>query len=302
MKAKLMHRSLPHRSLALIATVALSASLGAQEKKADEKPAEPPKPAPVSIFPDKNLEKAVRQQVYAKRNTEDPIVAEDVKNISTVRGKGLGIKDLTGLEHCTALMSIDLSDNAITSIAQLKGLNRLQQIILNHNQIADLTPIADIIAIQYLGIEGNKVKSLEPLRKLERLSSLYADDNQVADLSPIVKLPKLGSIHLKNNKISKLDGIAGVGREGQIWSLGLSGNQIKDLGPIKGLKPQSFLFLDGNQIADLGPLVESLKADLTGEKRFAPYVQVYLKDNPLSDAGKKQVEELKSLKVRVKDL
>ncbi len=302
MNAKPMKRISPHHRLALIATVALSASLGAEEKKADPKPADPPKPAPVSIFPDPNLEKAVRMQVFAKRNTEEPITAEDVKTISTVRGKGMGIKDLTGLEHCQALMSLDLSDNAITSIAPLKGLSRLQQIILNHNQIEDLSPISEIIAIQYLGIEGNRVKSLEPLRKLERLSSLYADGNQISDLSPILKLPKLGSIYLKNNQITKIDGLGGAGREGQIWSLGLSGNRIQDLGPIRGLKPQSFLFLEDNQIADLGPLVEMMKADLAGEKRFAPYVQVYLKGNPLSEAGKKQVEELKAMKVRIRDL
>jgi len=290
------------RAFALIATVSLFAWAGAQEKKAEEKPATPPPPPPKSIFPDANLEKAVREQVFAKRNTQDPITAEDVKNISTVRGKGMGIKDLTGLEHCLAIMSIDLSESAITSIAPLKGLSRLQQIILNNNQIEDLAPIADTVALQYIGIENNQVKSLEPLRKLERLASLYADGNQVTDIAPILKLPKLGSIYLKNNQISEIDGLGGAGREGQVWSVGLSGNRITDLTPIKGLKPQSFLFLEGNQIADLAPLVEMMKADLAGEKRFAPYVQVYLKGNPLSEAGQKQVEELKALKVRVRDI
>ncbi|MCB1232133.1 MAG: leucine-rich repeat domain-containing protein [Verrucomicrobiae bacterium] len=300
MKELSMIRIPMRRGFALVTMLALIAMANGEEKK-DEKAAEPPKPAPKSIFPDKNLENAVRQQVFSKRDTQDPITADDVKNISTVRGKGMGIKDLTGLEHCQALMSIDLSENEIVSLAPLKGLSRLQQIIVNHNKIQDLSPLAGIVAIQYLGIEGNQVKSLEPLKNLERLSSLYADDNQIADLTPITKLPKLGSIHLKNNRLTKLDGISNVGREGNIWSLGVSGNQIIDLSPIKGLKPQSFLFLDGNQIADLGPLIEMMKADLNGEKRFAPYVQVYLKGNPLNDAGKKQLEELKSLKVRVRD-
>ena len=115
-------------------------------------------------------------------------------------------------------------------------------------------------------------------------------------------MPKIGSIYLNNNQIAKIDGLGGIGREGRIWSIGLSGNQIKDISPMKGLKPQSFIFLQDNQIADLAPLVEMMKADLAGEKRFAPYVQVYLKGNPLSDAGKKQVEELKKMKVRLRDL
>ena len=72
---------------------------------------------------------------------------------------------------------------------------------------------------------------------------------------------------------------------------------------MKGLKPQSFIFLDGNKVTDLSPLVDLLKEDLNGEKRFAPYVQVYLKGNPLdSDKAKAQIAELKKLGIRVKDL
>ncbi len=52
-----------------------------------------------SIFPDKGLESAVRQEVFAKRYNQEPITKEDVKNISQVHGKGLGIKSLAGLEH-----------------------------------------------------------------------------------------------------------------------------------------------------------------------------------------------------------
>jgi len=280
-------------------------SYSADDKKASGKKAEakkPKEPAPKSIFPDENLEKAVRKQVFAKRDNNQPITAEDVANISTVKGRGMGIRDLTGLEHCKAIMSIDLSENDIENIGPLKGLDRLQQLILNDNQITDLSPISGTIALQYIGIENNRVKSLEPLRKLERLSSLYADGNQVQDLSPIVKLPKLGSIYLRNNRITSIRGLGNAGREGHVWSVGLSGNQIVDLAPMKGLKPQSLLFLADNKLQDLTPLVEMMKADLDGEKRFAPYVQVYLKGNPLSEEGKKQVKQLKDMGVRIKDL
>jgi hypothetical protein len=41
------------------------------------------------------------------------------------------------------------------------------------------------------------------------------------------------------------------------------------------------------------------KADIEGPQRFAPYWKLYLGENPLSDAAKGQVEELKKLGVRV---
>ena len=65
----------------------------------------------------------------------------------------------------------------------------------------------------------------------------------------------------------------------------------------------SFLFLDGNKVKDLQPLVDLLKADLKGGKRFAPYVRVYLKGNPIDDAkAKAQIAELKKLGVRLADV
>ena len=51
----------------------------------------------------------------------------------------------------------------------------------------------------------------------------------------------------------------------------------------------------------LKTLVEMAKKDLAGEKRFAPYWNVYIGGNPLSDAGKAQLEELAKLGVRVKN-
>ena len=80
----------------------------------------------------------------------------------------------------------------------------------------------------------------------------------------------------------------------------LSDNQIEDLSVIGNFKRLSMLFLERNKIHDLGPLVASAKADAEGEKRFAPYLRLYLADNPLTDAAKnEQLAALKSFGVRV---
>src|SRR5436190_596909 len=52
------------------------------------------------LFPDKNLEAVVRQQVFDKRNKPDPLVEADVVNVSTISGKGKKIANLQGLEKC----------------------------------------------------------------------------------------------------------------------------------------------------------------------------------------------------------
>jgi hypothetical protein len=74
---------------------------------------------------------------------------------------------------------------------------------------------------------------------------------------------------------------------------------VQDLSPLSGFTELRFTFLGGNQITDLAPLVAMAKADIEGPQRFAPYWKLYLGENPLSDAAKGQVEELKKLGVRV---
>src|SRR3989442_13135845 len=57
----------------------------------------------VSIFPDKNLEAAVRKFVFEKRDNNKPIAESDVASLSTITGQNIQIKDLTGLDKCTRL-------------------------------------------------------------------------------------------------------------------------------------------------------------------------------------------------------
>ena len=101
--------------IAVVATFLILPGIAQDEAKVEEKQQEPP--PPVSAFPDKALEKAVRAEVFSKRNNEEPITAEDVKNISRVVGKKKGITNLEGLQHCHAIMLIDLEDNEISETA-----------------------------------------------------------------------------------------------------------------------------------------------------------------------------------------
>jgi len=67
-----------------VALALCSAPLPAADAKA-----KPPEKPEISIFKDKQLEAAVRKQVFEKRDTDKPVTAEDVAKISTVDAKGL---------------------------------------------------------------------------------------------------------------------------------------------------------------------------------------------------------------------
>src|SRR2546427_7062663 len=73
----------------------------------------------VSIFPDKNLEAAVRKFVFEKRDNNKPITESDGASLSTISGPNMQIKDLAGLDKCNSLGSLDLAQNHTANPAPL---------------------------------------------------------------------------------------------------------------------------------------------------------------------------------------
>ena len=68
-------------------------------------------PALAVVFPDKNLEAALRALVFEKRDKPDELTDDDLRKISTLEAKGRKIQSLAGLEKCTNLLLLDLSNN-----------------------------------------------------------------------------------------------------------------------------------------------------------------------------------------------
>ncbi|MBL9170705.1 MAG: leucine-rich repeat domain-containing protein [Verrucomicrobiales bacterium] len=259
--------------------------------------AEPAAPAPPSppIFADKNLESAVRRYVFEKRDTDKPIVEADVVNLSTLEARGLGITNLAGLEKCRSLALIDLSRNRIKDVSALKGLGMLQSLTLSDNALEDIAPLASLPSLQYLELSRNRLKTLEAVRGLTNLNALYASSNRIADLSPVLGLRRLSSLYLDDNKLKSIEGI---GTLKALFTLSLNRNSIADLAPLDGVGTLFNLFIEGNRIRNLTPLIEIAKKDT--EHRFAPFLTVYLKGNPLSSkARKEQIDELKAIGTKV---
>jgi len=224
-----------------------------------------------SIFPGKNLEKAVRKQVFAKRNNQDPITAEDVKSISTIEGRNLEIEDLTGLEHCKVLASLKLPGNQIKELSPVAGLARIQLLDLSDNEVTDISVLRSLECLQYINIENNQVSSIAALSSLENVNSFYAEGNQISDISPLYNLKRLWSVSVGQNRIENLDGISNLSH---VDSFGLTDNQI----------------------SDLGPLLEMIR----GRENGGRFLRVYLKGNPLnSSKAKAQLKELKELGLRL---
>ncbi|TWT50304.1 Internalin-A precursor [Rubripirellula amarantea] len=259
-----------------------------------------PKPAEtVSIFADKNLEEAVRAEVYAKRYNSEPILAEDVATISRVVAKRKGIKSLAGLEHCKRIMLLDLAGNEIADLNPLSELKLLQSVTISKNKISDLSPIKGLKSMQLLDLSENQVADLSAIEGMSNLRTLYVSGNKIDDLSSLAKLTKLWSVDFSTNQVSDLAPIANLK---WLSTLNADGNQVESLTPLKGLGELDLMMIRRNKIRDLTPLIEMCEADFNGDRKFAPYLDIYISGNPIDDATlNEQIQRLQALGVDVED-
>ena len=249
-----------------------------------------------SILPDENLASAVRQFVFEKRDNAEPLVEGDLASIAIIQAPDKGIRSLAGLEKAVSPASLDIGLNDVTDLSPLTGMDRLQFLNAGRNEIQDLSPLAPVTALQYLELSANRIRDLKPLAGLTNMSALYLSTNYISDITPLSGMKKLSSLYLQNNALRSIKGIEELRG---LNSLNLSGNEISDLTPLKELNNLYYLFLENNRIEDLGTLVEMAENDKEG--RFAPFLNLYLAGNPLSDKAKnEQIPRLKELGVRVK--
>ena len=152
-------------------------------------------------FPDPNLEALIR---CAIDKPEGPIYVEDLERLSVLGAKASSIDDLTGLEYCTNLRSLDLGWCQISDLSPLSGLINLTRLHLLGNQISDLSPVSGLINLTDLGLGGNQISDLSPLSGLTNLTWLYLGGNQISDISPLSGLINLTGLHLWENQISDI--------------------------------------------------------------------------------------------------
>ena len=104
-------------------------------------------------FPDKNLEKAIRNRLNKPTGS---IRAADMNKITRIDGDAQGsIKNLSGIEYAKNLTYLDFGPseigfNEISDISPLSGLSKLEAIYLPDNKISDISPLSGLTNLRYL--------------------------------------------------------------------------------------------------------------------------------------------------------
>lgn len=158
--------------------------------------------AAIVDIPDPGLEAAIRAALGAPT---DPITDTDLASLSMLAASGRGIVDLTGLECCVGLDSLDLSDNHISDLGPLSGLTDLFFLGLSDNHISDLGPLSGLF-VETLYLSGNRIRDLGPLSGFYA-KTLDLSDNHISDLGPLSDVVPLYVLHLENNRISDIQAL-----------------------------------------------------------------------------------------------
>lgn len=181
-------------------------------------------------FPDEQLDAVIREAIG---KPERAIYRSDLEVITTLTPTNMGIKDISGIEHCTGLIQLWLDGNEITDISRLSGLTGLKDLSLWKNQISDISAISDLINLTDLSISENQISDIAALSSLVELKVLGAHTNQIIDISPLSDLTDL-------------------------ITLGLGSNQIIDISVLEELPNLEKLTIGDNLIEDILPLVQNI--------------------------------------------
>jgi Leucine-rich repeat (LRR) protein len=159
------------------------------------------------VFPDPNLETAIREVV---NKPEGSLSSSDLEKVIVLIASGRNISNLTGLEYCVNLQELYLSGNHIRDISPLAGISKLEWLYLDHNNISDISALDGLINLKKLVLYANNISDISALAGLVNLQVLYLGANNISDISVLASLTNLEYLDLRDNNITDLSQVENV--------------------------------------------------------------------------------------------
>ena len=198
--------------------------------------------APAVVIPDPNLRAAI--EAALGKASGDPILADEMANLSELHARGANISDLTGLEHATNLIRLSLG----RAIIEAEGF------IFTFNSISDISALTGLTNLADLSLSENRITDISPLSGLTNLTSLYLRSNSIWDISALAGLTNLTSLNLGSSLVSDISALAGLTN---LTSLNLGSSLVSDISVLAGLTSLTWLDLERSSVSDLSPLEEN---------------------------------------------
>ncbi len=135
---------------------------------------------------EKSFFNAIKIREYGRVDVEFPTYyLEDFEEFEMA---GSGLESLDGVEYCTHVKILDVSDNSISDIGNLWNLRNLEELYLSGNQIGYIDVLSNLTNLRIVDFSGNRVDDISPLFDLENLEYVNLLGNPV----PQVQIQLLG--------------------------------------------------------------------------------------------------------------
>jgi Leucine-rich repeat (LRR) protein len=92
---------------------------------------------------------------------------------------GYNIRDLSGLEFCTNIVTLDLSNNLIHDITHVGYLHLLEELDLSFNQISQIDVLSELEYLKILDLSFNQIKDIRSLLGLNHLEYVNLVGNEI---------------------------------------------------------------------------------------------------------------------------
>jgi hypothetical protein len=120
---------------------------------------------------------ALKRRVYGNLNVDFPMyLLEDLEEIEMADYE---IEYLDGIDACRYVRVVDLSNNNLTDVTDLKDLHQLERLYLSNNHISLIDSLSNLTVLQVLDISYNDVDDLSPLFELSHLSYINVMGNRI---------------------------------------------------------------------------------------------------------------------------
>ncbi|MCS6834150.1 MAG: leucine-rich repeat domain-containing protein, partial [Flammeovirgaceae bacterium] len=115
------------------------------------------------------------------------------------------VKGLRPLQGLPMLKVLDISDQRLTSLDELKFCTNLEVLNCDRNPVSDITPIFQLSKLRVLDLSGTLVEKLDGIASLKKLEILKIAGTKVKDLEPLAGVTTLKELDCSTTEVKRLD-------------------------------------------------------------------------------------------------
>ncbi|HEF1905981.1 TPA: NEAT domain-containing protein [Bacillus cereus] len=145
----------------------------------------------------------------------------------TVANNQISNAGLEGIHQLKNLKKFEISNNGLSNVEHISGMNKLMELGLSKNELVDLTPLSKLSGLQKLNLEENYIFDITPLSQLTGLYDLKLGSNEIRDVRPVQELGKRIYIDIQRQKIFLNE--ASVDEEIKIPVYNLKGEPLQNI-------------------------------------------------------------------------